>query len=430
MAEGCLAFMTQSKGCVMDDYKRWDTGYEWKAVLLLSLAFGLVGLDRFIILPLFPVMMQDLDLDYQDLGNISAALAIAWGVSAVLMGRLSDRVGRRGILIASVAMFSLLAGASGLATGIAGLLLIRAVMGISEGAFTPTSIAATAEASKPTRRGMNIGIQQAMFPILGLGLGPVLATQLLLVVPSWRWVFVIVAIPGLVLALCMYKIMRDAPKAATPSLTSSPQRWADVFKYRNVIVNVFSMFCILTCLFVVSAMMPNYLTDYLKLDVQQMGFVMSAIGFGGFTGQLVLPTLSDYIGRRAVLLLSFVGTGVFLFMLIRTGAEPIKLFGFLFMATFFNFSLTCLTVGPLTNEAVPAHLASTAVGVVVGIGEIFGGGVAPALAGFIAKNYGIQYTLYLAMAGLVVGFLVGLALKETAPIKRNPQQNLDSPAKA
>ncbi len=190
------------------------------------------------------------------------------------------------------------------------------------------------------------------------------------------------------------------------------------------------MFCILTCLFVVSAMMPNYLTDYLKLDVQQMGFVMSAIGFGGFTGQLVLPTLSDYIGRRAVLLLSFVGTGVFLFMLIRTGAEPIKLFGFLFMATFFNFSLTCLTVGPLTNEAVPAHLASTAVGVVVGIGEIFGGGVAPALAGFIAKNYGIQYTLYLAMAGLVVGFLVGLALKETAPIKRNPQQNLDSPAKA
>jgi fucose permease len=87
------------------------------------------------------------------------------------------------------------------------------------------------------------------------------------------------------------------------------------------------------------------------------------------------------------------------------------------MATFFNFSLTCLTVGPLTNEAVPPYLASTAVGVVVGIGEIFGGGVAPALAGFIAKNYGIQYTLYLAMAGLVLGFFIALALKETAPIK-------------
>jgi MFS family permease len=397
---------------------QWDIRYEWKAVLLLSLAFGLVGLDRFIILPLFPVMMHDLGLDYQDLGNISAALAIAWGVSAVLMGRLSDRIGRRGILIASVAMFSLLAGASGLATGIGGLLIIRAVMGISEGAFTPTSIAATAEASKPTRRGMNIGIQQAMFPILGLGIGPILATQLLLVVPSWRWVFVIVAIPGLVLALFMYKVLRDSPKPpASVETAKRDARWLAVFKYRNVVVNVLSMFCILTCLFVVSAMMPNYLTDYLKLDVQQMGFVMSAIGLGGFTGQLILPALSDHLGRKTVLLLSFVGTGIFLYLLIGTGAEPIKLFAFLFMTTFFNFSLTCLTVGPLTNEAVPAHLASTAIGVVVGIGEIFGGGIAPALAGFIAKNYGIQYTLYLAMGGIVLGFFVGLALRETAPSK-------------
>lgn len=399
--------------------EQWDTRYEIKAVLLLSLAFGLVGLDRFIILPLFPVMMHDLNLDYQDLGNISAALAIAWGISAVVMGRVSDRIGRRGILIGSVAMFSLLAGASGLASGIIGLLLIRAVMGVSEGAFTPTSIAATAEASKPSRRGMNIGIQQASFPILGLGLGPILATQLLLVVPSWRWVFVIVAVPGFVLALCMYKVLKDQPRSIVQhdAQIQKTARWLDVFKYRNVVVNVLSMFCILTCLFVVSAMMPNYLTDYLKLDVQQMGFVMSAIGLGGFTGQLVLPALSDKWGRKTVLLLSFCGTGIFLYLLIGTGPDPIKLFAFLFMATFFNFSLTCLTVGPLTNEAVPAHLASTAVGVVVGVGEIFGGGVAPAMAGFIAKHYGIHYTLYLAMAGLILGFFIALALKETAPAK-------------
>ncbi|ROM53416.1 hypothetical protein BK648_07670 [Pseudomonas poae] len=143
------------------------------------------------------------------------------------------------------------------------------------------------------------------------------------------------------------------------------------------------MFCILTCLFVVSAMMPNYLTDYLKLDVQQMGFVMSAIGLGGFTVQLILPALSDFLGRKVVLLLSFVGTGAFLYLLIGNGPEPVTLFAFLFMTTFFNFSLT---VGALTNEAVPAHLASTAIGVVVGIGEIFGGGVAPSLAGLIAKT--------------------------------------------
>ena len=42
-----------------------DTSYEWKIVALLSLGFGLVGVDRFMLMPLFPVMMHDLKLDYQ-----------------------------------------------------------------------------------------------------------------------------------------------------------------------------------------------------------------------------------------------------------------------------------------------------------------------------------------------------------------------------
>jgi len=42
--------------------KNWDTGYEFKAVLLLTLGFGLVGLDRWILPPLFPTMMKDLGL--------------------------------------------------------------------------------------------------------------------------------------------------------------------------------------------------------------------------------------------------------------------------------------------------------------------------------------------------------------------------------
>ncbi|MGE8312495.1 MAG: MFS transporter, partial [Pseudomonas protegens] len=48
-----------------------NSRYERSMVLLLSLSFGLVGLDRFIILPLFPVIMHDLQLDYQDLGYLS-----------------------------------------------------------------------------------------------------------------------------------------------------------------------------------------------------------------------------------------------------------------------------------------------------------------------------------------------------------------------
>lgn len=406
--------------------KKWNARYEYAAVAMLALGFGLVGLDRFIILPLFPVMMADLHLDYQDLGNISAVLAIAWGISSVFMGRLSDRIGRRKVLIPAVLLFSLLAGLSGLANGIAALLLIRAVMGVSEGAFTPTAIAATAESSHPARRGLNIGIQQAFFPILGLGLAPILATQLLLVLPSWRWVFVVVSLPGFILAWFMYRYLRESRVAPAPTAAAEQAegRWLDALRHRNVVLNILGMFCMLTSLFVLSVMMPNYLTDYLHLSLQQMGFVMSAIGLGGFIGQLVLPGLSDRVGRKPVVLGCFLATALCIGLLMRTGAEPVTLFVLLFLVTFFNFSMICMTVGPITSESVPLPLVSTATGLVVGIGEIFGGGVAPALAGFIAQNHGIQYTLYLALGGAVVGLLVATALRETAPVRRkvpNPQ---------
>ena len=187
----------------------WNKRYEWRAIALLSAGFGLVGLDRFIILPLYPAMMKDLNLNYQDLGLIASAFSIAWGVSALLTGRLSDRIGRRRTLIPAVILFSVLAGGSGLATGFLGLLAIRVLMGVSEGTYTPASIAAAIEASKPARRGFNLGIQQDLYAILGLGLGPILATQLLEIVPSWRWVFPLVSLPGFVLAYAMMRTLRD-----------------------------------------------------------------------------------------------------------------------------------------------------------------------------------------------------------------------------
>ncbi|MDR0208931.1 MAG: MFS transporter [Pseudomonas putida] len=397
----------------------FDKRYEWKAVALLALGFGLVGLDRFIILPLYPVMMRDLGLDYQDLGNISAVLALAWGLSSIFMGRLSDRIGPRKVIIPSVLVFSLLAGFSGLASGVGGLLLIRAVMGVAEGAFTPTSIAATAQASHPSRLGMNIGIQQAFFPLLGLGLAPIIATQLLLVVPSWRWVFVLVSVPGFFLAWALYKVLREpaVQRPANEHRHGIGSDWLAALRYRNVVLNLAGMFCMLTSLFVSSVMLPSYLTDYLHLGLQQMGFVMSAIGFGGFCGMVLMPTLSDRLGRKPVAVTSCLATGVALWLMIHTGAEPMTLFVLLFATTFFNFSMICMIVGPLTSESVPPALISTATGLVVGIGEVFGGGVAPALAGYIAQHHGIENTLYLALAGVALGLVVAACLRETAPAR-------------
>jgi predicted MFS family arabinose efflux permease len=311
--------------------------------------------------------------------------------------------------------FSLLSGFTGLAQGLTSLLLIRALMGVTEGSYCPTSFAATTEASLPTRRGFNLGIQQSAFPLFGLALGPILATQLLRVV-EWRWVFILVAVPGLILSYLVWRVIRD-PATSGAKATVERAKLGEVMKHRNVPLGMLSLLCAMSGIFVLSAMVPSYLVDYLKLSQQQMGFVTSAIGFGGFMGLVIMPGASDFVGRKTVAILGFVLGAVFLYAFMRAGADTVNLFALLFASTFFCFGLLGLITGAIATEAAPRGLISSTAGVIIGAGEIFGGGVAPALAGTVAQHYGIQHVLTMALAGLIVGAVVSLFLRETAPKK-------------
>jgi predicted MFS family arabinose efflux permease len=404
-------------GIAMSTSNGWDTSYEWKAVLMLSLAFGLVGLDRFILPPLFPTMMKDLNLNYQDVGNLVGILGLAWGVSAIFVGGLSDKLGRRKVLVPAVVIFSLLSVFSGMAQGLVSLLIIRAAMGAAEGAVAPTGVAVAVEASHPKRRGMNNGIFQCSLALCGLAIAPIVATQLL-EVTSWRNVFLIVGLPGLVVAGFMWFIIREPATIAANNAVGAPKRapLSTIFKHRNVPLSMFALLCAMTGIFVISAMMPSYLVDYLKLSNTQMGFVTAAIGVGGFAGQFGVLTVSDFIGRRTAVLISFVMAAVFLYLFIRTGGDQQgMLFGLLLGASLFNFGALAVLAGPIPAEAAPLGLIASVAGIVIGAGEIFGGGVAPSIAGAIAQNYGLQYTLYFALGGQVLGIFISLFLRETAP---------------
>jgi MFS family permease len=393
----------------------WDTGYEWKIILILSLTFGLVGLDRFILPVLFPAFMGELGLTYQDLGNLVGILAVFWGLSAFAMGFLSDRVGRRKVLIPAVILFSLMSAFSGMAGGLVSLLVIRAVMGLAEGPVASTGVAVAVEASHPKRRGMNNGIFQCMISLFGNAIGPIIATQLLLVA-SWRTVFMLVGIPGLIMAVAMFFLVREPAHHAAGGTPLARPSFADLFKHRNVPLAMLTLMCAMGGIFVMGAMMPNYLTDYLHLSIQDMGFVTSAIGFGGCIGQFAMPALSDFIGRKLTTLLSYILAAVFTYFFTQAGADNLStLFWLLFFAALFNFSALATLAGPIAAEAAPLGMVASVAGLVIGAGEIFGGGVAPAIAGHIAGTSGIQHVFSFTIAGLILGFVIALFLKETAP---------------
>ena len=116
-------------------------------------------------------------------------------------------------------------------------------------------------------------------------------------------------------------------------------------------------------------------------------------------------------------IVSFLGAAILVRVFMGVGAAPVFLFALLFVIALCCLGVIGLITGPISTESAPVGLVSSAIGIVVGSGEIFGGGIAPSIAGYVAQHYGIQNILYLALIGVTLGVVVCLFLKETAPRK-------------
>ena len=79
-------------------------------------------------------------------------------------------------------------------------------------------------------------------------------------------------------------------------------------------------------------------------------------------------------------------------------------------------------MGTVPSETIPARYVATSLGMVVGLGEVLGGVGAPAIAGRAADHYGLQAPVIIMAVCAVVGTVLALFLRETAPI-RLPRQS-------
>jgi predicted MFS family arabinose efflux permease len=304
-------------------------------------------------------------------------------------------------------------------------MVIRMILGMAEGAFAPTIYSAMVEASHPKRRGLNMGFLISAFPLFGLGIGPIIATQLLNVVPTWHWVFYLSAVPGIILAILIARRQKDRPNyplEVIGTTESQPTREAfnarsllRVLRQRNMSISTVSTILALAAMFVLGGLIPSYLTTVVGVSVTNMGLIASAIGFGGFTGQVTLAGLSDLWGRRTMLIVESLGAAVCLMFITQVGDSPTALFAILFGASFFCFAVLSLIGGPIVAEAAPRGFLGTSNGIVIGAGEIIGSGIAASLIGNFVVSAGLQIAP--AIAALCMGLiaLLGLALRETAP---------------
>ncbi|WP_243750407.1 MFS transporter [Pseudomonas fluorescens] len=391
-----------------------DSAYEWKMVWLLAVLFGIVGLDRLVVVYLFPILIPELGLSNTQAGAIASVLALTWALSTYVLGGVSDRHGRKKVLIYSGIFFSLMTWMTGAVKSFTGMLVVRGLLGVGEGGVFSVSVATLAEISTPKRRGLNMGIHQAFFPLLGIGLGPIIATQLSLYMP-WEWVFFLLGIPGLILTLMLAKLMREPRKVTVERDAHKSAPITSVLKFRNIWVTTVIGSLFQTGLFVFSTFVALYLTQVVGLSLSTTGLIVSGWGFGGFIGMIAVPALSDRWGRKPVLVTCATIYGLLMLAFALSHAGPWVMFSILFVAGIFGFGIGPLFLAVIPSESVPSNMTGAAVGVPTGVSELIGGVLMPVIAGGLADLYGLSLPMMVVGAVSLAAAVTGLFLIETAP---------------
>jgi 77 Permeases of the major facilitator superfamily len=147
---------------------------------IIALCFAIVALDGFdiaIIGFLAPHIRSEWSLSMVALGPLFSAGLLGLMTGAFLCGPLADRIGRRRVLVMSVAWFGAACAASAAAPGIGWLIALRFLTGLGLGGAMPNAITLTAEFSPSRRRGMLLTVMFCGFS-LGSALGGLVTAYL------------------------------------------------------------------------------------------------------------------------------------------------------------------------------------------------------------------------------------------------------------
>ena len=387
-----------------------ERGYERRMVAIMFFTWGVVFLDRMAQLYLMPYIAADLKLSDEEVGALASAMAVCWAVSGLLFGMVSDRLGRKVVLVPLTAAFSLLSGVSGLARNFAQLLTVRSVMGGTEGPCWSVMNALVEQSSSPARRGRNVGVVVSAAALIGLALAPVLTTQIAAHL-GWRVAFLIAGVPGLLMAYLIARHVREPVRPHARKRLSLLGMFA-ILRYRNIWLCCLAAAGFMSWLFLQNAFAPLYITRVEHLDPRVAGFLMGAAGLGSFFIGILAPSLSDRLGRRSMLIvMGLLSTLLPLALLCHALYANLWLLAGILFLTQGGQAITALAVVLIPAESVPAAAVGTAIGFVTLVGELAGGTAAPLVAGSLATSFGLQWPLLMAAAGSLLVLVSALFMR-------------------
>jgi MFS transporter, AAHS family, 3-hydroxyphenylpropionic acid transporter len=351
--------------------------------------------------------------DPQHLGIFFSASTLGLCGGALLGGRLSDRIGRKRVLVASVAVFGLFSLLTASASTMSALTWARLLTGLGLGGAFPIFVALTAESSAPGRRSFNVAIVYSAMP---LG-GAVVSLLSMLIAPiHWRQLFVVGGVCPLIVAPLMALYLRES-QAFEHRIATAISPTSREIGFLAVMANGragktallwTSFFLGLLTLYLLLNWLPTLLLGY-GLDKHQASFAQIAFNLGGAIAALCVGRLLDGSYRRASTVAVFAALPVCLSCLALVPKQSsaivvvVLILGIVVLAS----QVVLYAMAP---ECYPTRIRGVGVGSAVAMGRT-GSIAGPALAGvLLAHGQSTSQLLFHLVPVTVVGGICAITL--------------------
>ena len=392
-------------------------------VIAAYLGWTLDAFDFFLMVFMFKDIAADLHSSMQ---GVSTAVLLTLGmrpVGAFLFGRLADRFGRKPTLTWNILAYSLLEMASGFAPTMTTLLVVRALFGIAMGGEWGIGSALAMETIPATSRGAVSGLLQTGYPS-GYLLAS-LAVYLLYDRLGWRWMFVLGAVPAVLVFFIRRGIdespswleQRGSPRAAEPLM---------VWLKGNFKLAVYAVALMAAFNFLSHGSQDAYPT-FLKMqhhfDTHLTSRLTAIMNVGAICGGLLFGRLSQRIGRRrAIITAALLALPALPFW--AYGSTPLILGVGAFLIQFAVQGAWGVVPVHL-NELSPPAIRGTFPGFVYQLGNFLAAAnlnLQVAIAESHANNYGLALAIVVACGAIAVALLAafgperhGVSMTEPRP---------------
>lgn len=375
--------------------------YEFVGFIAACMALNALAID--VMLPALPMLNADFSLPNANLSQaVIATYLLGMGLSQLFYGPLSDRFGRRPVLIGGLVLFSIAGLLSALTQSFAMLLAARFVQGLGAGAPRVIAVSLARDTYSGRQMGRVMSLAMMVFmavPILAPSIG-----QLILLVAPWRWAFgALVLGGGAVLAWTLLRLQESLPLERRRSIAP-----AAVFDgFRITVTTRVAMGYMLALGMVLGAHMGFVISaQRIFMDVFDAGRSFSLLfALVALAMSVAAFTNSRLVMRFGMRRLAIIGLGALVALnlahlaLVWAGFETLPVFvlmqaGSMFVFGFLAANLNTLAMEPLGHVAGTASSAigffTTVSGALLGfgIGQLFDGTVMPLTAAYVLLGLG------------------------------------------